>query len=36
MINSQLKDDAYAFVFMEQGLMPGVSTEGTGISRIKR
>jgi len=33
---STLKDDAYAFVFDQQGLMAGVSIEGTKISRIKR
>jgi lipid-binding SYLF domain-containing protein len=33
---STLKDDAYAFVFSQQGLMAGVSIEGTKISRIKR
>jgi lipid-binding SYLF domain-containing protein len=31
-----LKDDAYAFVFGQQGLMAGVSIEGTKISSIKR
>jgi lipid-binding SYLF domain-containing protein len=29
-----LKDDAYAFIFNQQGLMAGVSIEGTKISRI--
>lgn len=33
---STLKDDAYAFIFDQQGLMGGVSLEGTKISRIKR
>ena len=33
---SSLKDDAYAFIFSQQGLMAGVSIEGTKISRIKR
>ncbi|MCE5993889.1 lipid-binding SYLF domain-containing protein [Pseudomonas sp. KCA11] len=33
---STLKNDAYAFVFDQQGLMAGVSIEGTKISRIKR
>jgi lipid-binding SYLF domain-containing protein len=33
---STLKDDAYAFIFSQQGLMAGVSIEGTKISRIKR
>jgi lipid-binding SYLF domain-containing protein len=34
--SSTLKDDAYAFIFSQQGLMAGVSLEGTKISRIKR
>lgn len=33
---STLKDNAYAFVFDQQGLMGSVSIEGTKISRIKR
>jgi lipid-binding SYLF domain-containing protein len=33
---SSLKDDAYAFIFSRQGLMAGVSIEGTKISRIDR
>lgn len=33
---STLKDDAYAFIFNQQGLMASVSIEGTKISRIKR
>jgi lipid-binding SYLF domain-containing protein len=33
---STLKDDAYAFVFDQEGLMAGVSIEGTKISKIKR
>lgn len=33
---STLKDDAYAFIFDQQGLMAGVSIEGTKISEIKR
>jgi lipid-binding SYLF domain-containing protein len=33
---SSLKDDAYAFIFSQQGLMAGVSVEGTKISRIDR
>ena len=33
---STLKDDAYAFIFDQEGLMAGVSIEGTKISRIKR
>jgi lipid-binding SYLF domain-containing protein len=32
---STLKDDAYAFIFNQAGLMGGVSIEGTKISRIK-
>ncbi len=32
---STLKDDAYAFIFNQQGLMLSVSIEGTKISRIK-
>lgn len=31
---STLKDDAYAFIFDQKGLMAGVSLEGTKISRI--
>ncbi len=31
---STLKDDAYAFIFSQQGLMAGVSIEGTKISHI--
>lgn len=34
--SSTLKDDAYAFIFDQQGLMAGVSIEGTKISPIKR
>lgn len=30
--SSTLKDDAYAFIFNQQGLMAGVSIEGTKIS----
>jgi lipid-binding SYLF domain-containing protein len=33
---SALKDDAYAFIFSQQGLMAGVSIEGTKISKIER
>lgn len=33
---STLKDDAYAFIFNQQGLMAGVSIEGTKISGIRR
>lgn len=32
---STLKDDAYAFIFNQQGLMAGVSIEGTKIWKIK-
>ena len=31
-----LQDDAYAFIFSQEGLMAGVSIEGTKISQIKR
>lgn len=31
-----LKDDAYAFIFSQQGLMAGISLEGSKVSRIKR
>ncbi len=34
--SSTLKDDAYAFIFDQQGLMAGISIEGTKITRIKR
>ncbi len=34
--SSSLKDDAYAFIFSQQGLMAGVSIEGTKITPIKR
>ena len=33
---STLKDDAYAVIFDQQGLMAGVSIEGTKISSIRR
>ena len=33
---STLKDDAYAFIFNQKGLMAGVSLEGTKITRIDR
>ena len=33
---STLKDDAYAFIFDQQGLMAGVSIEGSKVSKIKR
>ena len=32
---STLKDDAYAFIFDQQGLMASISIEGTKISKIK-
>lgn len=32
---STLKDDAYAFIFGQQGLMAGISIEGSKISKIK-
>lgn len=31
---SSLKDDAYAFIFDQQGLMASLSIEGTKITRI--
>ena len=34
--SSTLKDDAYAFIFGQQGLMAGVSIEGTKVSHIHR
>ncbi|MEJ1959588.1 MAG: lipid-binding SYLF domain-containing protein [Nitrosomonadales bacterium] len=34
--SSTLKDDAYAFIFDQQGLMASLSIEGTKISRIRR
>jgi len=34
--SSSLKDDAYAFIFSQRGLMAGVSIERTKISRIDR
>jgi lipid-binding SYLF domain-containing protein len=33
---SSLKDDAYAFIFDQQGLMASLSIEGTKITRIKK
>lgn len=33
--STTLKDDAYAFIFNQQGLMASLSLEGTKISRIK-
>ena len=34
--SSTLKDDAYAFIFDQKGLMAGLALEGTKISHIKR
>ena len=34
--SSTLKEDAYAFIFDQQGLMASLSIEGTKISHIKR
>lgn len=34
--STTLKDDAYAYIFDQQGLMLGMSIEGTKISHIKR
>lgn len=34
--STTLRDDAYAFIFDQQGLMASLSIEGTKISRIKR
>jgi len=34
--STTLKDDSYAFIFDQKGLMAGVSIEGTKISHIKR
>jgi lipid-binding SYLF domain-containing protein len=34
--SSTMQDDAYAFIFDQQGLMLGLSIQGTKISRIKR
>ncbi len=34
--SSTLKDDAYAFIFNQKGLMAGVTLEGTKISKIKK
>jgi lipid-binding SYLF domain-containing protein len=33
---STLQDSAYAFIFGQQGLMAGLSIEGTKVSRIQR
>jgi lipid-binding SYLF domain-containing protein len=34
--STTLKDDAYAYIFDQQGLMASLSIEGTKITRIKR
>jgi lipid-binding SYLF domain-containing protein len=34
--STTLKDDAYAFIFDQKGLMAGISIEGSKISKIKR
>ena len=34
--STTLKDDAYAFIFDQKGLMVSLSLEGTKISRIKK
>lgn len=34
--SSSLQDDAYAYIFSQQGLMASVSIEGTKITKIKR
>jgi lipid-binding SYLF domain-containing protein len=33
---TSLKDDAYAFIFSQQGLMAGISIEGTKVTKIER
>jgi lipid-binding SYLF domain-containing protein len=33
---SSLQDDAYAFIFNQQGLMAGISIEGTKVTKIER
>lgn len=33
---STLQDDAYAFIFSQQGLMAGISIEGTKVTKIER
>jgi lipid-binding SYLF domain-containing protein len=33
---SSLQDDAYAFIFSQQGLMAGISIEGTKVTKIER
>lgn len=34
--STTLKEDAYAFIFSQQGLMAGVSLEGSKITPIKK
>ena len=34
--STTLKDDAYAFIFDQQGLMASLSLEGTKITRINK
>jgi lipid-binding SYLF domain-containing protein len=34
--SSTIKDDAYAYIFDQQGLMASLSIEGTKISPIKK
>lgn len=34
--STTLKDDAYAFIFGQSGLMAGISLEGSKVTRIKR
>jgi lipid-binding SYLF domain-containing protein len=33
---TSLQDDAYAFIFSQQGLMAGISIEGTKVTKIER
>jgi lipid-binding SYLF domain-containing protein len=33
---STLQDDAYAFIFNQEGLMAGISIEGTKVTKIER
>lgn len=35
-LSTTLRDDAYAFIFDQQGLMGGINIEGTKITRIKQ
>jgi hypothetical protein len=34
--SSTIKDDAYAYIFDQQGLMVSLSIEGTKITQIKK